>query len=49
MSNWYKKTYVCSGCDALYEIQTKSEALTDQNCLECKEALTLIMTSEVIK
>jgi hypothetical protein len=42
MDNWYKKDYVCSICDALIEITTKSDALRDKNCFECQGELTLL-------
>ena len=44
---WYKKEYVCTGCDAFYTITTKSDELRDQNCLECNRMLTLISSNEV--
>jgi hypothetical protein len=42
MTKWYKKDYVCSVCDALIEITTKSDELRDKNCFECYEDLTLL-------
>jgi len=42
MTNWYKKDYVCSICDALIEITTKSNTLRDKNCFECQGDLTLL-------
>ena len=42
MTNWYKKDYVCSICDALIEITTKSNILRDKNCFECQGNLTLL-------
>jgi hypothetical protein len=42
MEKWYKKEYVCSICDALIEITTKSDALRDKNCFECQGDLTLL-------
>ena len=46
-NNWYKKEYVCTGCDSFYTITTKSNELLDQNCLECKRMLVLISSNEV--
>ena len=42
MTNWYKKDYVCSICDALIEITTQSNILRDKNCFECQGDLTLL-------
>ena len=42
MEKWYKKSYVCTGCDALIEISTKSYELRDKDCFECKASLTLM-------
>jgi len=42
MTNWYKKDYVCSICDALIEITTQSNILRDRNCFECQGDLTLL-------
>jgi hypothetical protein len=42
MEKWYKKTYVCSICDALIEMTTKSNILRDKNCFECQGDLTLL-------
>jgi hypothetical protein len=42
MENWYKKEYVCSICDALIEMTTKSDELRDKTCLECYGDLTLL-------
>jgi hypothetical protein len=42
MDKWYKKDYVCSICDALIEMTTKSDELKDKNCLECRGDLTLL-------
>ena len=46
MTTWYKKTYVCSLCDALVEISTKSNALQDKNCFECHGELTLLSVAD---
>jgi hypothetical protein len=42
MENWYKKDYVCSICDALIEMTTKSNELRDKTCIECYGELTLL-------
>jgi len=42
MEKWYKKEYVCSICDALIEMTTKSDELRDKTCLECYGDLTLL-------
>jgi hypothetical protein len=42
MEKWYKKDYVCSICDALIEMTTKSDELRDKNCIECYGDLTLL-------
>jgi len=42
MEKWYKKEYVCSICDALIEMTTKSNELRDKTCLECYGDLTLL-------
>ena len=47
MTNWYKKDYVCSICDALIEITTQSNILRDKNCFECQGNLTLLSVLDV--
>jgi hypothetical protein len=42
MEKWYKKDYVCSICDALIEMTTKSDELRDKTCIECYGDLTLL-------
>jgi len=46
MEKWYKKEYVCSICDALIEMTTKSNELRDKNCLECRGDLTLMSVAD---
>ena len=46
MTNWYKKDYVCSICDALIEITTKSNTLRDKDCFECQGNLTLLSVAD---
>jgi hypothetical protein len=46
MTNWYKKDYVCSICDALIEITTQSNILRDKNCFECQGDLTLLSVQD---
>lgn len=46
MTTWYKKTYVCSMCDALVEITTTSNELRDNNCFECRGELTLLSVAD---
>ena len=46
MEKWYKKSYVCTGCDALIEISTKSDELRDKDCFECKASLTLMSVAD---
>jgi len=46
MEKWYKKEYVCSICDALIEMTTKSDELRDKTCLECYGDLTLLSVAD---
>lgn len=46
MDNWYKKTYVCTICDALIEMTTKSDILRDKNCFECQGMLNLLSVED---
>jgi hypothetical protein len=47
MTKWYKKSYVCSICDALLEITTQSNILQDKVCMECHGDLTLLSVEDV--
>jgi hypothetical protein len=46
MEKWYKKEYVCSICDALIEMTTKSDELRDKTCLECYGDLNLLSVAD---
>ena len=46
MTHWYKKSYVCSICDALLEITTQSNILRDKTCMECHGDLTLLSVED---
>jgi len=46
MEKWYKKEYVCSICNALIEMTTKSDELRDKTCLECYGDLTLLSVAD---
>jgi DNA-directed RNA polymerase subunit RPC12/RpoP len=46
MEKWYKKSYVCGGCDALVIITTKSDSLRDNNCIECGWDLNLMSVAD---
>jgi hypothetical protein len=46
MEKWHKKEYVCSVCDALIEITTKSDELRDKTCLECYGDLILLSVAD---
>lgn len=43
---WYKKAYVCTICDGLIEITTKSNLLQDKSCMECQGNLTLLSVED---
>ena len=45
-NKWYKKTYVCTMCDALVEISTKSDVLRDKDCFECNGSLNLLSVAD---
>ena len=45
-NKWYKKTYVCTMCDALVEISTKSDVLRDKDCFECNGPLNLLSVAD---
>ena len=47
MAKWHKHIYICTNCDALYEITIKSNKSPNPHCTEDDTFLTLLSVKDV--